>query len=236
MRWYLPDGNPLFWDEMRRRLRDWRWYRLLCCEILLLGGMLLLSAHDLPFGIGMKARNEWGESTYLLLILLQGVLIISVIPSLFAGAITRECEGNTADALWLTSLTTWSVVLGKYCASLAILLLMLLAGIPVMALLFFFGGISLCKLLLAEAMTLLGGAVLSASVLYASCRCKRTFSCDTHGICLHARHHRLLFWHVSCAFNDVQFCLFRGSIYRILTKSLFYCTPFKRRDAGEAKV
>ncbi len=168
MRWYLPDGNPLFWDELRRRLRDWRWYGLLCGEVVLLGAMLLLCGTDLRSQMTPQAWAKWGGDTSQFLLFGQGLSLIFLIPMLTAGTIIRECE-----ALWLTSLTSWAVVLGKYWATLTILLFTMVAGVPVLALPLFLGRISLWGFLDGELLIMAAVAMFTTLGMLAACECKR---------------------------------------------------------------
>ena len=174
MRWYLPDGNPIFWDEVRRQLRGWRWCQLLFLEVIVLGSMLLVNMWDLSPHMNLRDWAGWGAHTFYILIVFQGVMVILWSPLLTAGAITGECERNTAEALWLSPLSSFTIVLGKYLGALITLLLVLCAGMPVLALLYFAGGVSPWEMLGMGALTLLIGAVVTALGLLASCQCRRT--------------------------------------------------------------
>jgi ABC-type transport system involved in multi-copper enzyme maturation permease subunit len=96
-----------------------------------------------------------------------GVQMLSIglaAPIMFAGAIAEEKERRTLEFVLATDLRSREIVLGKLAARLANILLLLLAGLPVLAFLQFFGGIDPGELLAAFVVllvTLLSTASLS---------------------------------------------------------------------------
>jgi len=173
MRWYLPEKHLVLWIELRRRLRGWHWHLLVLLDILILGGIMLVSFSAMPAVNDARAWSAWGRSTWWTLMLGQGGALLLFGPLLTVGAITAEREAKMLEALWLSSLSTWSLVYGKYLAALVILSLLLLAGMPVVALVFVFGGVSLWELLLGYLLMLFVGAFAAACGLLASCQCQR---------------------------------------------------------------
>jgi ABC-type transport system involved in multi-copper enzyme maturation permease subunit len=91
--------------------------------------------------------------TAFLAVQLGAVLLLT--PGMTAGAIAEEKERRTLDFLLVTHLPHGGLVVGKLLARLGGLFLMLLAGLPVLALLQFLGGVDPHLLLAGFACTLL---------------------------------------------------------------------------------
>ncbi|MHB9130103.1 MAG: ABC transporter permease [Armatimonadota bacterium] len=119
-RWYLPENYPVFWDEVRRRLRGRGTYKLaIFTAILLLGvGLGFILPALIPDAIG---GGLWHG-----LLWLQGVLVLFLIPGLAASAFTVERERGALDFLLLLPISTRSLVLQK-CAGVCSLLVYLMA-------------------------------------------------------------------------------------------------------------
>jgi len=174
MRWYLPDGNPLLWNELRRLLRGGRMYLFFLIEVLVLAGVLVISAGILPAQHDAHAWSAWGEQLFLTIMGWQLGLVILFSPLLCAAAVSGEWERNSMEALWLSPVSTRSLVAGKLLGTVGYLGLMLLAGMPVLGLVAILGGIPLWWLLLGYLLTLSVGAFSAAWGLLASCNCTRT--------------------------------------------------------------
>jgi ABC-type transport system involved in multi-copper enzyme maturation permease subunit len=83
------------------------------------------------------------------------ILVIGVVtPVMVAGAIADEKERRTLEFVLATDLRSREIVLGKLAARVANMLLILLAGLPVLGILQFFGGIDPGELLVAFAVTM----------------------------------------------------------------------------------
>ena len=76
-------------------------------------------------------------------ILMMTVLVLFFVPGLTAGAIAGERERQTLVPLQVTLLRPRSILFGKVAASLAFLLLLIVAALPVLAVSYLIGGIRL---------------------------------------------------------------------------------------------
>jgi len=77
-----------------------------------------------------------------LLAFIQLGLVLFITPGLTAGAISSEREKQTLSILLTTSQSSFQIISGKLSSSIAFLLLLIVAGLPVYSLVFLFGGIS----------------------------------------------------------------------------------------------
>jgi len=78
---------------------------------------------------------------------LQMALVLFITPSLTAGAISSEREKQTLNILLTTTQSSTQIVIGKLLSSVAFLVLMLVAGLPLYSLVFLFGGVSPSQLI-----------------------------------------------------------------------------------------
>ena len=89
-----------------------------------------------------NASARVGQAIFTVLSLFQLLLVCFIAPAFTAGAISLEREKLTLDMLVVTPLRPGGLVIGKLLSALAFVILMLLAGIPVSALVLMYGGVS----------------------------------------------------------------------------------------------
>lgn len=95
-------------------------------------------------------------------------------PTLTAGAITSEREHQTFEILRTTTLSARSLVLGKLGASLAYLLLLIIAALPIESIAFVLGGVALEEILVSSLMLIVTAFFYCSLGLYFSSFMKRT--------------------------------------------------------------
>jgi ABC-type transport system involved in multi-copper enzyme maturation permease subunit len=82
-----------------------------------------------------------GEDFFLVFMVTQWVVLLCLTPAVVAGAIAEEKEKRTIDYLFTTHLKPREIVVGKMLSRMWVLLMLLLAGVPVMCIAFSLGGI-----------------------------------------------------------------------------------------------
>lgn len=85
---------------------------------------------------------------FLTMVWLETVAICFLTPALTAGCISIEKERQTLDVLLTTRMSTWQIVKGKFFSSITLVLMLIVSGLPVMSLVFIYGGINLWQLFL----------------------------------------------------------------------------------------
>jgi ABC-type transport system involved in multi-copper enzyme maturation permease subunit len=139
--------------------------------LLLVLGMFFLSwSRDFnPQGgrVHPNVLARFAEEFFWVYAVTQFLIIAALTPALTAAAITDEKERKTLDFLLVTALSAREIVFGKLAARVAVLFTLILAGLPVLALLQFVGGIEPRLPLLAAGVTL--ATVVSASALSVAC-------------------------------------------------------------------
>lgn len=136
-------NNPVLVKEVKLRFRSLKSFTgilfyLIAMSIFVFGFIFLTTSFS---GSGFF-RPEQSFFLFALLTFIQLGLILFITPGLTAGTISTEREKQTLNILLTTSQTSRQIILGKLSSSIAFLLLMLIAGLPIYSLVFLFGGIS----------------------------------------------------------------------------------------------
>ena len=170
---YLPIRYPLFWEELRRRLRGGRMQVVVLVYTLLLMALLFFVTQMNSIGENPREWARFGKELWQIFVLAQMVIIIILSPGLTAGAISLEKEQGTLDLLILTRMSSLSIVLGKFFGAIGQMLFLLLAGLPIISVVFFFGGVSPWDIALGYTLTIATGLGYAALGFLMSCWCKR---------------------------------------------------------------
>jgi len=140
--------NPVLVKELKLRFRSFKsfsglmFYLAVIC--IFIAGFLLLTT-------GFTGRGFFRPDTsfmmFAVLTILQMALVLFITPSLTAGAISSEREKQTLNILLTTTQSSTQIIIGKLLSSVAFLVLMLIAGLPLYSLVFLFGGVSPSQLI-----------------------------------------------------------------------------------------
>lgn len=126
--------------------------------------------------IGANASATIGQAIFALLSVFQLMLVAFLAPAFTTGAISLEREKATLDLLITTPLRPGAIVVGKLLSALAFVVLLILAGIPVSALVLMYGGASPQDILRAQVVLLVSAAGFGVIGLFCSALLKRTQS------------------------------------------------------------
>ncbi|MER2171360.1 MAG: ABC transporter permease [Psychrobacillus psychrodurans] len=136
-------SNPVLVKEIKLRFRSPKsfigilFYLIAMC-IFVFGFILLTTQFS---GTGYF-RPEESFFMFTMLTYIQLGLILFITPGLTAGAISSEREKQTLNILLTTAQTSFQIIFGKLTSSIAFLLLLLIAGLPIYSMVFLFGGVS----------------------------------------------------------------------------------------------
>jgi ABC-type transport system involved in multi-copper enzyme maturation permease subunit len=172
-----PLVGPVFFFEMVRagrkpRIFDTRFQYLLLLFLVLFVGYfgVLLNAPSISFEKGLfsprlspKFIADFLLLFFLLFIAVQYVTALILTPAYLTGAIAEERDRNTLDALLATDLHNREIVLGIVLPRLVSLSLLFLAGMPILSLLQFMGGIE--PSLVLAGFAFLGLTILSTAAI-----------------------------------------------------------------------
>jgi ABC-type transport system involved in multi-copper enzyme maturation permease subunit len=143
--------TAIFVKELRGRMRGRRAFIILTIHIVLLAAFAWmferLNEEDVmrmgtyggqaTFGSAIVGRGVFSG-----LMMLQTLMIAVLAPAATAGAISSEREHQTLELLTVTPISSIAIVVGKLFSALAWVFVLVLASIPVTALVFVFGGVA----------------------------------------------------------------------------------------------
>lgn len=168
--------NPVYKKELKLSVRS----RKLPINIVLYNTILTLFSLMAFYAIlGTMGYGGGVDYTsvlmlYVAIAVMQIILVVFLVPSITAGSIAGEREKQTLEILLTTKLTSGQIIRGKLLSSISELILLVFSSIPVMAIIFSIGGVSvkdLCQLILMIVVT----AVLAGSIgIFMSARFKKT--------------------------------------------------------------
>jgi len=136
--------------ELRGRMRGPRAFIALTLYLALLAGFTVMiyliaaqsAAQQAAFGGGNPyASASVGQAVFTVLLFLQILLVVFLAPAATSGAISLEREKQTLDLLTATPISTLGIVVGKLGSALAFVFVLILASIPLTAVVFVFGGV-----------------------------------------------------------------------------------------------
>ena len=162
--------NPVLARELRQRMRG-RWAPVvITIYLLLLAGVMQLvhTAYVRNSDVGSALdAGGLGRTLFQTLIFFMLLLLCFLVPGLSAAAVAGERERQTLVPIQVTMLKPLSIVTGKLMASLAFVLLLLTATLPLISVSLIIGGVGLPEVFRAMGMLFLT-AVLLASIAVAT--------------------------------------------------------------------
>lgn len=172
--------GPVFFHELRRGARRRvHLHRTLFTLSLFLGLFYVWGIRgEIGEGEADTARHQAsvGTAFFLVFFVVQLAIVMFVTPAAVAGAIAEEKERKTIDLLLATDLRGREIVFGKLAGRMTNLLLLLIAGLPVLSVIQLLGGIEPALLLAAYAVVFLTLAGLCGLSMFVSVGAKRVRS------------------------------------------------------------
>ncbi len=158
----LPAGNdfpdwlsPMLVKELRQGVRT----RVFVTMFILLQVAMLMTVSLTLLVAANGGDTQAGTGFFWTVV---GLPILFVLPLSNLGSINGEIRANTLELIFLTRLTAFRIVAGKWFASFTQCLLFVCAVLPYLVLRYFIGGVDLAVELAILGWMLLGSAVLSA--------------------------------------------------------------------------
>lgn len=137
--------------ELRGRMRGRRAFVVITIHVLLLSlfAWMFMRLNEETIsntssygGQATYASASIGRGIFLGLMLLQTLIVAVLAPAATSGAISSEREHQTLELLAVTPISSFAIVVGKLLSALAWVFVLILASIPVTALVFVFGGVA----------------------------------------------------------------------------------------------
>ena len=175
----VPPLNPVLARELKQRMRGRHVWLVLTLYLSVLAVILrwvyVAAARDtFNGGIDLLASATAGRAIFQWLLFFMLLLVCFIVPGLTAGAISGERERQTMVALQLTLLRPRSIVAGKLLASLAFVVLLIIASLPLVTVPFLVGGVSMPEVMKGLCMVLATALTLACLTLACSALLRRT--------------------------------------------------------------
>lgn len=176
----LPPLNPVLARELKQRMRGRHVWLVVTLYLALLAAILrwvyVAVVREDAFGGGssLLASATAGRAIFEWLLFFMLLLVCFIVPGLTAGAISGERERQTMVALQLTLLRPRSIVAGKLLASLAFVVLLIIASLPLVTIPFLVGGVALPEVVKGLWMVLVTALTLACLTLACSAVLRRT--------------------------------------------------------------
>jgi ABC-type transport system involved in multi-copper enzyme maturation permease subunit len=136
--------------ELRGRMRGRRAFVILTVYLLFLAAFAWswqLIAERAYGGAGLSGGSAAfasaliGQEVFGALLLVETLLVVFLAPAMTAGAISLEREKQTLDMLATTPISSLAIVIGKLISALTYVFILIIASIPLTAMVFVFGGV-----------------------------------------------------------------------------------------------
>lgn len=171
--------NPVLSRELRQRMRGPRAAIVLTLYLLILSLIVWtiyegVSRTDQFNGPQPEQIAGLGRSVFQTLLFCVLLLVCFIVPGQTAGAIAGERERQTLVPLQITLLRSRSILIGKLLASVAFVLLLIVATLPLVGISFILGGVEIAEVVRAMAMLVVVAAVLACLSIFCSTITRRT--------------------------------------------------------------
>ncbi|HEX5015370.1 MAG TPA: ABC transporter permease subunit [Candidatus Limnocylindrales bacterium] len=137
--------------ELRGRMRGRRAFVILTIYLLFLAAFAwawqliaerAYAGSGLSGGSAVFASALIGQEIFGALLIVETLLVVFLAPAMTAGAISLEREKQTLDMLATTPISSLAIVVGKLMSALTYVFMLIIASIPLTAIVFVFGGVA----------------------------------------------------------------------------------------------
>jgi ABC-type transport system involved in multi-copper enzyme maturation permease subunit len=174
----MPAINPILTRELKERMRTLRAPVVLTLYLLVLGMVAFATEHYLTRGGGFDPFEAagLGRAVFQFLLFFTLLLICFLVPGFTSASVSGEREKQTLGLLQVTLLRPRSIVLGKLGSSMAFLMLLIVATLPLMSVSFVLGGVTPLDVLRGYGMVVLTGFTIAMVGIGLSSMTRKTVS------------------------------------------------------------
>lgn len=136
--------NPVYKKELQINVRSIKLPVMIIFFNMMLTLIGLIVFYDIISLTEIEANISYSSAItlYQLLVIIEFSLLVFVVPAVTAGGISGERERQTLDILLSSRLTPANIILGKLASSVNTMILLIISGLPVISLIFIFGGVT----------------------------------------------------------------------------------------------
>lgn len=181
--------NPVYQKELKTSVRSVR------TAVILLGYNAILALFGLfAFYVTFEYDSRYGGTVdyssilqiYAIITAAEFGLVLFTVPALTAASISGEREKQTLEILLTTKLTPFQIILGKLASSISMMILLAVSSLPVLAIVFTIGGITLRDFLVFMLLIVVTAVFVGSIGIFFSTLFKKTTSATvtTYGVLL----------------------------------------------------
>lgn len=169
-------ANPVYQKEVKLGFRSFR-----MAVLFMIFNSILAALTFISFANMINQSRYYGSMQYSVLThiystmaYIEFVMFLLIIPVITAGSIAGEKERKTLDLLLASKMTPFSIIMGKLEASLNMVRILAFSSMPILSLVFIFGGIRIWDILLLLFTLLVSGIFVGSIGIFFSSVCKKT--------------------------------------------------------------
>ena len=170
--------NPVFRKELKLGVRSARLPIVMLIYNSVLAFISLLVFYTILEGARWSGVMDYTSviMLYIVMVAIEGVLLAFIVPALTASTISGERERQTLDILLTTRMTPFGIVSGKLLSAVSMIALLIISSIPVISIVFIFGGISLTDVFKIMLYLIFAAVFFGMIGIASSARLKKTTS------------------------------------------------------------
>ena len=169
-------GNPIYKKEVRTGTRTAKTAALIVVFNTILAIVAFIIFHNTIKDISSMGALDYSGLTdlYTFMAYIEFGIIAIIVPAITAGAVVGERERQTLDVMLASKVHTFAIIWGKMLACLQMIVVVCVSSLPVLSIVFVYGGIRLTNLLMLLFAIICTGFYFGSIGIFASCICKRT--------------------------------------------------------------
>lgn len=167
--------GPVFAVELLTIARRARYYAMRVLYGMILLFVFWMTYHEFVesrggrrVGYSLNEMTAFATQTFALFAITQGLAVVAITPALVAGTIAGEKQRKTLHYLLASTLTDSEIVLGKLLSRMLMIFVFLAAGLPMLFLLMFFGGVDPLLILITFGLTVSFAVFLASMSIFFS--------------------------------------------------------------------
>lgn len=164
-------NDPILLKELRATFRGWKFLAVHTGFL----GLMAVALVVVILALSDEARAQpalVGRGVHQIFIAGMGLAVVFVLPAFASTTIVAEREGDTFELLQTTTLTPTAVIRGKFLAAMVYSTVFLFSSLPVGAIAFLFGGVTVTNLLASYAALFTVSAIANAFSIFISAHAK----------------------------------------------------------------
>lgn len=142
--------NPIYEREHRVSTRSLKLSLTILIFNFIVAGATLIEMNEVVDFARKTSSIDYTSflQIFRMVVLLQICLLIFVVPSFISGTVSDEKQRGTLEVLLTTKMSAYSIICGKFVSMFVSIILLLSSQLPILAILFLYGGMSVSDILM----------------------------------------------------------------------------------------